>query len=104
MYLLFKNVPFFGEYQKLREKVEAEVNLRSNLLDKNFEVYRPAPQPIQKIPTVNEIVGKALPHIKNYKQLDNKQQVVALIDDVRNIKTKNKIQCLNKILRSSIDI
>lgn len=35
-----------------------------------------------KIPKVNDVIGKALPKIGAYKQLDNKKQVVALIDDV----------------------
>jgi dihydropyrimidine dehydrogenase (NADP+) len=32
---------------------------------------------------VNSIIGSALPRIGPYKKLDNKKQVVALIDDVR---------------------
>jgi len=44
---------------------------------------RPAPGPTAPIPTVKDMIGKALPHIGSYKELDNKKQVVALIDDVR---------------------
>lgn len=33
-------------------------------------------------PKLAEVIGKALPFIGNYKSLDNKQQTVALIDDV----------------------
>lgn len=32
---------------------------------------------------VQEVIGSALPRIGAYKKLDNKKQVVALIDDVR---------------------
>jgi dihydropyrimidine dehydrogenase (NADP+) len=37
---------------------------------------------VQPAPTVNDVIGKALPKIGPYKKLDNKKQVVALIDDV----------------------
>ena len=36
----------------------------------------------QPAPKVKDIIGRALPHIGTYKNLDNKQQKVALIDDV----------------------
>lgn len=36
----------------------------------------------QAAPKVKDIIGRALPHIGTYKNLDNKQQKVALIDDV----------------------
>lgn len=36
----------------------------------------------KKVKTVNEIIGRSLSKIGPYKQLDNKRQVVALIDDV----------------------
>lgn len=35
-----------------------------------------------KVLKVQDVIGKALPHIGPYKKLDNKRQVVALIDDV----------------------
>lgn len=34
--------------------------------------------------TVQSVIGRAIPRIGAYKQLDNKKQVVALIDDVSN--------------------
>lgn len=34
-------------------------------------------------PSVQDIIGISLKHIGSYKQMDNKKQVVALIDDVR---------------------
>lgn len=33
-------------------------------------------------PKIKDVIGQALPHIGTYKNLDNKQQKVALIDDV----------------------
>lgn len=46
-------------------------------------VTRPAPKPIAPIPTVKDVIGKALRHIGSFRELDNKKQVIALIDDVR---------------------
>jgi dihydropyrimidine dehydrogenase (NADP+) len=41
---------------------------------------RPSEAPT-KVPTVNEVIGCALEKIGSYNELDNKQQVVALVDD-----------------------
>lgn len=78
---LGKNVPYFGEYQKLREKKIAELKANYNPLDEVVKVTRPSPGPIAPILSVKNMIGKALPHISSYKELDNKKQVVALIDD-----------------------
>lgn len=78
---LGKNVPYFGEYQRLRELKIAELKANTNPLDAKVEVTRPAPKPIAPVPSVKDVIGKALPHIVAYKELNNKQQVVALIDD-----------------------
>lgn len=79
---MFQNIPYFGEYQRLREQKIAEIKLNSNPLDKSVEITRPAPKPIAPVPTIKSIIGKALSHISTYKDLNNKEQVVALIDDV----------------------
>lgn len=39
----------------------------------------------QPAPKVNDVIGAALSRIGPYKKLDNTKQVVALIDDVREI-------------------
>ncbi|KAL7298762.1 hypothetical protein TKK_0008508 [Trichogramma kaykai] len=78
---LGKNVPHFGEYLKLREKVAAEIKEKSNLLEGDLPLTRPAPKPAKPIPRVNDVVGAALSNIKPYVKLDNSKQVVALIDD-----------------------
>ncbi|XP_076639688.1 dihydropyrimidine dehydrogenase su(r) [Colletes latitarsis] len=78
---LGKNIPYFGEYQKLREQKLAEINANSNPLEKTVEVTRPAPKPIAPVPTIKDVIGKAVDHIGTFKELTTKQQVVALIDD-----------------------
>lgn len=41
------------------------------------------------VPKVKDVIGRALPHIGAYKGLDNKQQKVALIDDVSSNDIRN---------------
>lgn len=81
--MFLQNVPYFGEYQRLREQKIAELKADSNPLDEVVKVMRPAPEPIAPIPTVKDVIGKALTHIGSFKELNNKKQMVALIDDVR---------------------
>ncbi|XP_033325704.2 dihydropyrimidine dehydrogenase su(r) isoform X1 [Megalopta genalis] len=78
---LGKNVPYFGEYQKLREQKIAEIKANSNPLDRPVAITRPAPNPIAPIPSLKDVIGKAVSRIGSFKQLDTKHQVVALIDD-----------------------
>jgi len=53
-----------------------------NLLEETVVATRPAPEPITPIPSIKDVIGKALSHISSYKKLDNGRQVIALIDDV----------------------
>lgn len=76
-----ENVPHFGEYQELREKVTVEIKKNSDPLDGKIEQHRPANSPEKPVPTVQQVVGRSLPMIGVYKNLDNKKQVVALIND-----------------------
>ncbi|XP_017767317.1 PREDICTED: dihydropyrimidine dehydrogenase [NADP(+)] [Eufriesea mexicana] len=78
---LGKNVPYFGEYQILREQKIAEIKVNSNPLDKPIEITRPISKPVAPIPTIKDVVGKALNYIGTFKDLNNKEQVIALIDD-----------------------
>ena len=78
---LGKNVPYFGEYQKLREEKIAEIKARSNPLDNVIEITRPAPKPSIPVPAIKDIIGKATDYIGAFKNLNTKEQVVALIDD-----------------------
>lgn len=85
-----QNVPHFGEYQELREKVTVEIKKNSDPLDGKIEQHRPANSPEKPVPTVQQVVGRSLPMIGVYKNLDNKKQVVALINDVSTYSTQKK--------------
>lgn len=74
------HVPYFGEYQALREKAMAEIRAKADPLEVFQEENRKS-ESVGPILKIKDFVGKALPNIRNYKQLDNKKQVVALIDD-----------------------
>lgn len=52
------------------ETLEKDLTLR--------EIARPG----KKVPEMKDVIGRAVPRIGTYGQLDNKQQVVALIDEV----------------------
>ncbi|KAK2578695.1 hypothetical protein KPH14_011663 [Odynerus spinipes] len=78
---LGNSIPYFGEYQKLREKKIAELKEKTNPLDAKFVPMRPAPEPFAPVPAIKDVIGKSLSQIGAYKELNNKQQVVALIDD-----------------------
>ncbi|XP_012284888.1 dihydropyrimidine dehydrogenase [NADP(+)] [Orussus abietinus] len=78
---LGKNVPYFGEYQILREKAIAKMKEQEDLLAADLNSTRPVPAPVRPVPSINSIIGAALPNINKYKQLDNTQQIVVLIDD-----------------------
>ncbi|XP_076169553.1 dihydropyrimidine dehydrogenase su(r) isoform X2 [Ptiloglossa arizonensis] len=78
---LGKNIPYFGEYQKLREQKIAEINANLDPLDKPIEVTKPALKPLAPVPMIKNIIGKGVKHIVTFKDLDVTQQVVALIDD-----------------------
>lgn len=82
-YFMFQNIPYFGEYQKLREAKIAEIKAISNPLDNLVETTRSSPETITAIPSIKDVIGKALNYIGTYKDLNNKEQVIALIDDVR---------------------
>ncbi|XP_066584769.1 dihydropyrimidine dehydrogenase [NADP(+)] [Prorops nasuta] len=78
---LGKNVPYFGEYQKERERKMAEIKAASDPLEAVPEVTRPVPKAIGKVPAVKDVIGMAVEKLSSHKQLDKQKQVVALIDD-----------------------
>ncbi|KAF4533474.1 hypothetical protein B566_EDAN016562 [Ephemera danica] len=78
-----KKLPFFGNYQKIRDEAIFKAKKQSDLLAKENMpiVNRPALEPTIPVPRITDMIGAALPKIGAYKRLDPKQQVVALIND-----------------------
>ncbi|XP_013413199.1 dihydropyrimidine dehydrogenase [NADP(+)]-like [Lingula anatina] len=79
--IIGKTLPNFGPYKKQKMSVFAEEKRKIDLLDEEFlpPPIRPANSPKGAVPTVQDMIGKALPMIGAYSDLDNKQQSVASI-------------------------
>jgi dihydropyrimidine dehydrogenase (NADP+) len=79
----FQKWPYFGHYQSLREDKISEMKKQADLLSENLKPpLRSCYEPTKPVPAVKNVIGQALSMIGPYKGLDNKQQVVAVIDDV----------------------
>ncbi|XP_030852787.1 dihydropyrimidine dehydrogenase [NADP(+)] [Strongylocentrotus purpuratus] len=78
-----KHLPSFGAYQEERIKVVAAHKRNLDLTgdDQQPAPQRPAREPKKPIPTIRDVIGQALDRIGSYGQLDNTEQVVALIDE-----------------------
>lgn len=84
MYIIWQHLPSFGPFLKEREQKIAQFKHKDDLL---AEDYQPQPQrppnaPKNPVPAIRAIIGAAVDRIGTYNDLDNKQQVVALIDEV----------------------
>ncbi|KAK7100969.1 dihydropyrimidine dehydrogenase [NADP(+)]-like [Littorina saxatilis] len=76
-----QHLPSFGPYVKKREEIIASTKVKADLLAGPFDTSRP-PRPSKKVvPKIKDVIGKSLPKITSYEELDNKQQVVALINE-----------------------
>ena len=70
-----KNYPNFGPYSKHKREQMTTVNSgRSDLLGSNkvLAKNRPANIPDKNIPSVADVIGRALDHIGTYSDLDNR--------------------------------
>ena len=80
-----QDLPHFGEFEKKRLQLLAEHKRQSALQTEDdaarLAALRPAPGPTRDVPSVQDVIGRALDKIGNYTDLDNKQQMVALIDE-----------------------
>ncbi|XP_055886857.1 dihydropyrimidine dehydrogenase [NADP(+)]-like [Biomphalaria glabrata] len=81
--LVGKPLPSFGPYQKQREAIIAGLKKKLDLLedDQKPPPLRPALSPEQPVPRVVDLIGKAVDKITSYSELDNTDQVIALIDE-----------------------
>lgn len=72
-------LPHFGPYEDKNKALRKSVWLAKDL---QSPAPKPAPAPAPaKVFTLGEVLGTALPRIGCYNDLDNKQQVVALVDE-----------------------
>jgi len=77
--IIGKGLPKFGPYAKHRADERTKLVQQIDLLEK---VTQNKPEPaLREIPTVRDQVGRSLPRITHYMELNNKEQVVAVIDN-----------------------
>ncbi|CAG0888576.1 unnamed protein product [Darwinula stevensoni] len=78
-----QNLPHFGPYLKKRHELLRKEKVKLDLLSGDLlpAPARPSYRPQKPIPQVKDVIGRALPMIGSYGDLDNTQQVVALIDE-----------------------
>lgn len=68
-----KPLPNFGQFAKQKKEKIAELKQSSDLLGDNaLAQNRPALKPSKRIPTVQEVIGRALDKIGTYSDLDNR--------------------------------
>ena len=70
-----KDYPNFGPYSKHKQETITNANSkRSDLLGNNeiLNINRPANAPDKTIPSVSDVIGRALDHIGTYSDLDNR--------------------------------
>ena len=71
---------------KEKEEKVAEFKKSDDLLDERYQPkpLRPGNAPSGFVPPIRAIIAAAIDRIGPYSDLDNKQQVVAMIDEVYN--------------------
>ncbi|XP_067109808.1 dihydropyrimidine dehydrogenase [NADP(+)] [Osmerus mordax] len=82
--LVGKSLPSFGPY--LQERTDALAEYKKRLRDANDNIVTETNAarvniPKKPVPSVKDVIARALKHIGAYQELDNKEQVVALIDE-----------------------
>lgn len=81
---------------KEREDKVAEFKKSQDLLAEQYQPkpIRPANAPSAPVPPIRAIIAAAIDRIGTYADLDNKQQVVAMIDEVCNLFFTTSTVCL----------
>ncbi|XP_071666491.1 dihydropyrimidine dehydrogenase [NADP(+)] isoform X1 [Patagioenas fasciata] len=80
--LMGKKLPSFGPYLEQRKKIIAENKIK--LKEQSMAAMLPQKRhfiPKKPIPSIKDVIGKALQYIGTYGELCNTEQVVALIDE-----------------------
>lgn len=86
---LSQTLPNFGEFLQTKKEIIAEIKQNKDLLNDVEKIQRDD-EPVQAA-TIEDIIGAGIRHIETYKSLDNKKQVVALINDVSRDKRRNDL-------------
>jgi len=74
-------LPRFGDFEIQRRKhKQQQAEEKGIVLDEQDYDFTPL-KPEIPVPTVNDVVGRALPFIGPYNELNNKQHVVALVNE-----------------------
>ncbi|ELU18829.1 hypothetical protein CAPTEDRAFT_161594 [Capitella teleta] len=76
-----QSLPNFGPYLQKKNELIAQQKKGADILEDHKPPMRNVLVPQKPIPSVQDMVGKALARIGAYNDLDNQQQVVALIDE-----------------------
>ena len=78
-----KSLPSFGEFNQRQHEIKQSFYKRQPEVKSDLIVQRVLNlAETSRIPRIKDIIGVALDKITNYNSLDNKEQVVALIDEV----------------------
>jgi len=75
-----KKLPNFGPFKHERDLLLSEIKKKQDLLANVPDPVRPTFRTTKAIPTVQDMIAKAVPNITAYGELNNKEQVVAVID------------------------
>lgn len=81
---LWQVLPHFGPYKKQRDELESEQKKSDPMLgqDNEWSSKDSSRANVTSFQTIYNVIGESLPRIGAYKNLDQGQQVVALINDV----------------------
>ena len=93
-YFVVQHLPSFGPYKKERQQIISQEKRKVTLetVEQNMGMGRQVSELTAGIPAVADVVGKTLSKIGAYGELNNTQQVVALIDEVCPPKRGHKYQ------------
>ena len=76
-----KGLPNFGPYAKQRAEIRAEAVKDMDWSEPSPYLVPNTPDVVGPVPKLEDEIGKALPMIGAYNDLDNTQQVIAVIDE-----------------------
>jgi dihydropyrimidine dehydrogenase (NADP+) len=79
--LIGKKLPHFGPFLEKRKKIIAENKMRLKENTAFPPLERKCFSPQKPIPTIKDVIGKALQHLGAFGELSSVEQVVALIDE-----------------------